>query len=215
MWRRIVTVVMGLVGLLGTARAQGVIGIFEQGAYELKEYGQQIAALGLFSTLEEKGYGVKESGLASIGSITGNEYGLHQTYFGSLRAVNPAVGEMAAVVEILALEAGTVKGFGAAMRRWEGSGGLTAGELAMLGQIYANLCTVGANGVLALGDVAANGKLTMSDDQRMERIMQIDRQMREHNVFAQQVSAETDLLVMERQAGVIPRMPPVAPPGLF
>ena len=192
--------VMMLLATTIFSRGQGIIGIFEQGAYELKEYGQQIAALGLFITQEEKGYGIKESGLASIGSITRNEYGLHQTYFGSLASVNPVVGEMAAVTEILALETGVVKGFGAAMGRWKGSGGLTAAELAMLGQIYANLCTVGVDGVEALEDVITKGELTMSDDQRMERIMQIDREMRERNVFAQQVAAEGDLLVMERRA---------------
>ena len=161
--------------------------------------GQQIAALALFITQEEKGYGIKESGLANIGSITGNEYGLHQTYFGSLASVNPAVGEMAAVAEILALETGIVKGFGAAMGRWKGSGGLTAAEWTMLGQVYADLCTAGVEGVQALTDVMTTGRLTMTDDQRMERIMQIDRRMREQNVFAQQVAAEGDFLVMERQ----------------
>jgi hypothetical protein len=106
---------------------------------------------------------------------------------------------MAAVSEILALETSVVKGFGTAMGRWKGSGGLTAAELAMMGQVYANLCTAGADGVEALTDVITKGRLTMSDDQRMERIMEIDRQMREQNVFAQQVAAGTDLLVMERR----------------
>jgi hypothetical protein len=106
---------------------------------------------------------------------------------------------MAAVVEMLALETSIVKGFGAAMSRWKGSGGLTAGELVMLGRVYANLCMAVADGVEALTDVITKGKLTMSDDQRMERILQIDRQMREQNVFAQQVAAGTDLLVMERR----------------
>src|SRR5580704_8597036 len=93
----------GLVVLLGcTGRAQFLGGIFDQGATELKEYAEQIAALQVYTGQAEKGYKIVEGGLANIGKINQGELELHQAFFSSLAAVNPKIANMAEVADILA-----------------------------------------------------------------------------------------------------------------
>lgn len=107
--------------MAGRADGQVLGGIFNQGATELKEYGQQIAALAVMIGKLEKGYQIIEGGEDSIGTSAAAEYGLHQTYFASLTAVNPAVAEMPDVEDILAMESAMVNGMGAAVKRWAAS----------------------------------------------------------------------------------------------
>jgi hypothetical protein len=180
-------------------RAQFLGGIFDQGATELKEYAQQIAALQVYIGEAEKGYRIVESGLASIGNINQGEYELHQAFFSSLAAVNPKIANMAEVAEILALQVSIVEGFTASMNRWKKGGGLSAGELEAAGQVYSTIYQAGLQDLRDLLNLTTPGKLTMPDDQRILRIQALDGDMKQQYVFVQQFSAQTDMLAAERQ----------------
>jgi hypothetical protein len=62
---------------------------------------QQIAALQAYITVAEKGYSIAEQGLQTIGQIKNGEFNLHSAFVSSLKAVSPAVGNMAEVAEII------------------------------------------------------------------------------------------------------------------
>jgi len=187
-----------LFGVVVGARAQ-VLGVFfSQGATELKDYGAQIAALQRLITGTEKGYQIMGAGLDSIGSINGAEFGLHQAYFSSLAAVNPAVARMPEVQEIVTLQAAMLHGFGAAVQRWRQGGGLTAREMGTIEDVYANLCALGSQQVGELQDLLTQGKGTMTDDQRMGRVGAIDEVVKEQYVFVQVYTARVGGFVGER-----------------
>jgi hypothetical protein len=184
--------------LVGTARGQFLGGIFEQGATELREYGQQIVALALLIDRSEKGYRIVEGGLADIGGVTGAEYGLHQTYFGSLAAVNPAVAQMPEVSEILAMEAGIVSGMALAVKRWRASGRLTVGEMGVAGEVYAGVCRGGEEILGELREALSDGELVMGDGQRMGRVVELVGRMRELEHSSSAYIAGGDFLVAQR-----------------
>jgi hypothetical protein len=207
MTKRVCLLLM-VVMVVQAGRAQVLGGIFDQGATELKEYAQQIAALQVYIGQAEKGYRIVGSGLAGIGKINQGEYELHQAFFNSLAAVNPKIAGMPEVAEILALQASIVEGFSAAMSRWKKGGGLSAGELEAVGQVYSTICRAGLQDVGDLQNLTTPGKLTMPDDQRIIRIKALDADMKQQYVFVQQFTAQTDMLVAERrgagiQAGVM------------
>lgn len=61
----------------------------------------QIVALDAYSAAAAQGYRLVGNGVHTIADIRRGEWGLHQTYYGSLRVVNPAVRGMAEVGAIL------------------------------------------------------------------------------------------------------------------
>lgn len=61
----------------------------------------QIVALDAYSAAAAQGYRLVENGVHTIADIRRGEWGLHQTYYGSLRTVNPAVRGMAEVSAVL------------------------------------------------------------------------------------------------------------------
>src|SRR5882757_6745240 len=88
--------VCGIILLLITATATRSCGQtfsewFSQKKTLIKYLTQQIIALESFESDVKKGYSIATGGLSNIGGITGAEYQLHQNYFLSLKAVNPAV----------------------------------------------------------------------------------------------------------------------------
>jgi len=186
-------------GLGDGAFAQSLDGIFEQGAEELKEYGQQLGALSVFAGLQEQGYQIQETGLASIGGITGDEYGLHQAYFGSLAAVNPAVAGMPEVGDILAVEGSMARGMAAGFQRWKASGWLTAADLLYIDQVYSQVCSVGSEGLQELQVVLTADSLTMTDDERMRQIVALDQEMKEWDAAVERFEVGVEVLVRGRK----------------
>jgi hypothetical protein len=186
--------------LVGRCEAQFLGGIFNQGATQLQEYEQQIAALQLYIGKLEKGYKIVETGLADIKAINQGEFNLHQAFFSSLAAVNPKISNMAEVAEILALQVEIVEGFSGAIKRWQSGGRLSSGELGFIGQVYSTVCRAGLDDLQDLLNLTTPGKLTMPDDQRILRIQALDGDMKQQYVFSQQFSARTDMLVGQRQA---------------
>jgi hypothetical protein len=149
-------------------RGQLLGGFFDQGASELKDYAAQIAALELYIHKAQQGYRILESGLAGIGNIHQAEYDLHQSYFGSLAAVNPKITAMPEVAEIVKLQP-----------------------------------AVGAAGqadLVELTKLLTPGKLTMSDDQRMERVLELNADMKRRYGMVQELAAQKQLLIWQREA---------------
>ena len=183
-----------------TARGQVLGGIFNQGATELKEYAKQIAALQLLIDRSETGYEIEETGLDSVGNITGAEYGLHQDYFGSLGVVKPAVAGMPELGEILAMEGELVRGFSAAMGRWRASGRLTASEMEVCAEVYAEVVAELGELEGELQAVVADGVLVMGDNNRVNRVRQLNREMVEEYHTVGEYVMSTDLIVLQRQS---------------
>lgn len=194
------TIFLWLVVLMaGQADGQVLGGIFSQGATELKEYAQQIATLTLMIGRLEKGYQIIEGGEDSIGGAAGGEYALHQAYFVSLAAVNPAVSRMSQVGEILTMESAMVSGMGAAVKRWQASGMVTSEEMGVVGQVYTEMVAAGGQIAGELKDVLADREWVMGDGERMSRVIQLRTTLAEFSALVGAFLSGTDLLVMRRK----------------
>ena len=186
--------------LCGWVRAQPLGGIFSQGATEIANNEAQIAALGLLAATANAGYSIVENGLTDIGLVHGAEYGLHQAYFTGLSAVNPAVAGMPEVQDCLAIEQDLVTGLSAALGRWRASGALTADELNMADGVYQHLCQLGSAELAELQDLLTDGRLAMGDADRMERVREVDEEVRKEWTFGRRWAADMEGLVGERVA---------------
>jgi hypothetical protein len=182
-----------------SVKAQFLGGIFSQGSTELKNSTTQLALLEALSGSTDEGYAIFEAGLTNTATINGAEYGLHQMYFASLAAVNPAVSGMPEVADIINLAGWIGDGFSPAVDRWQNSGRLTAAELGYVGQVATNSCQTAVSMLGQLKELLTADESSMTDADRVRRVVMLDRAAREEYGFMLDFIAGGDRLVAERQ----------------
>jgi hypothetical protein len=179
--------------------AQFLGGFFDQGATQLQLDGQQLAALQAYTGALESGYRIVENGISDMGAAKGGEYGLHQGYFASLAAVNPSVMGMPEVQEILTVQEAIVISLSGALDRWQSARELTSGELDALTGLYETINQQGQQVIKSLTDLVTADRLTMTDDQRIAGIQRLDMETKQEYGQVQDIVAQTDLIVQQRQ----------------
>lgn len=194
--------VMGILWVLFSlsCRAQLLGGFFDQNATRKQENEQQITALGTFITVAEKGYGIVESGLSTIKGLKTGEFNLHSSFYSSLSSVNPAIGNMGEVAEIVALQVATVERVNAALSRYRAAGVLGSDEVTAVSQVLQVILNAAISDVGMLIQIVTPGKLQMTDDQRMGRIRELDASARTRYATVAGVTDQADLLSLQRQA---------------
>jgi hypothetical protein len=111
----------------------------------------QIAELNAYSAVAADGYRLVENGWHGVAVIRQGEWDLHKTYYEMLLTVNPAVRGMAEAGDIVRV----------------------AGRLANAGR--------GKEAEAAVSDLTAlltDGQLSMTDGERMRRIIALDAELR-------------------------------------
>jgi hypothetical protein len=194
--------VVGLVFLVVAfaGQAQTFAEWFSQNSTRLKYYGEQIAALQVYIGQAEKGYQIVESGLGTVRDVKSGEFNLHNAFYTSLGTINPSVGKLAEVAEIAALQVAIVKRFSAALSRYRQDAHLRGDQITYIGNVYGTVLSVGLADVNALLDILTADKLKLSDDQRANRIRELDRMMRDRYAFTLAFTDQADLLTQQRQA---------------
>jgi hypothetical protein len=180
--------------MMVSGRAQTFAEWFQQNSTRLKYYGQQIAELEVWLQELRKGYSVTDAGIGSINSSKQGEYDLHGAYYSSLLAINPAVGQLGEVAEIVELQAAIIKRFTDALSGYQANGRFGADYLGYIQNVYANVLQAGVADVAVLTDLLTAGGLQLTDDQRMSRIMELDAGTRERYRFTLAFTDRADLL---------------------
>jgi hypothetical protein len=176
-----------------------VLGIFEQSAEELSEYGQQIAALELLLTRQQEGYEFVESSLAAISGITGTEFTLHQHYYSSLETPNPAITQSPELDEFSSFQSLISTDLTTAISRWQQSGCLTFNDRAYIGSTSAFITKTLFSQLSTSITLTSDNDFAMTDDQRAEKISQLHSQARSLYVFTQTFIDGVDLLILNRK----------------
>jgi hypothetical protein len=173
---------------------------FSQNATRLKYYGQQVSALQAYLLQVEKGYQVVESGLGTIRNVKSGEYNLHNAFYTALGQVNPAVGRMAEISEIALLQAAIIRRFNAALTRYRQFPRIGGDVVANMETVYARVLSAGLQDINTLVGLLTVNTLQLSDDQRAERIVSLDRAMKDRYAFTLAFTDEAELLVHGRRA---------------
>ena len=159
----------------------------------------QIAALQAYLKIAEKGYHIVEQGLQTIGEIKNGELNLHSVFYSSLEAVSPSVANMAGVAEIIDLETSTISQFSRKLGGYRGSVWLQPAEISYINQVYTGLVNNGVELLAALASLTTDGELSMTDEERISRIQELDMDTKRQCRLAQTFTSQTDLLTMQRQ----------------
>ncbi len=197
MMKKIILIITALF-LAHTMQAQTFAEWFQQSKTQKKYLLEQIAALQAYATVLKKGYNVAQEGLTTIGDIKNGDFGLHSSYFNSLKAVNPEVRKYPRVTDILSIQQNIQSITGQSKSKAKLSNLLTSNEKDYISGVYGRLNTDCLETLSELEAVTTPGKLEMKDDERIRRIDRLYAQSQSQYGFAKSFSNDLLLLLARK-----------------
>lgn len=192
------TIILFLLGATTELNAQTFNELFRQNKTQKKYLTQQIAALQVYIGYAQKGYSIARDGLDAIGNFKRGEFGLHTGYFRSLKNVNPKIRNVAQVAGIIALQVEIVNRSAKTFRWLQQSNAFTVDEQAYIKRVFGRLLEDCETVLDELLTVTTDSELEMKDDERLERIDVLYRDMMDKSIFSQSFSNETRALAASR-----------------
>lgn len=171
---------------------------FNQSSTQKKYLKQQIIALQVYINYAKEGYKIAKEGLSTIGKLSKGEFDLHNSFFNSLKIVNPSVKNYGRVREIISIQVHIVSGWEALRSKVNSSHHLSASEKDYLIKVYQKLIADCENVLEELITVVSNQSMEMTDSERIERIDVIHRDMVDKMSFYENFTADTKMLIANR-----------------
>lgn len=168
---------------------------FFQNKTQKKYLIQQIAALQIYIGYAQKGYSIAKNGLDLIGDLKRGEFNLHAGYFSSLKSVNPKIRNYAKVADIILLQLKVISTGKNLLKAVKKSDIMNAEEMNYISRVFEKLLKDCALTTVELIDLVNNGKLEMTDDERITRIDDLYREMQLKSDFSKDFSSQTLAMV--------------------
>jgi hypothetical protein len=165
---------------------------------KLKPLIQQIAASKVYLSYVKTGYKVVSGGLRVISQIKDSDLTLHLNNFDALKLVNPKIKGLAHIAAIIALQQKIIQLQRSSKMFVQNSGDFTSSEISYVQTVWQRLLTDNETSMDALMAIVTSGELSMTDDQRMERIAQIYQDLQEQTKFAVSFQQQLHLLSTQR-----------------
>lgn len=165
---------------------------------QIKLYLQQIAANKVYIEYLQKGYKIARKGLTLIGNIKNGEFSLHKDFFGSLKAINPRIKNMAKVADIITAQVKIINSYKKSYHRIINSKQFTAAEVDYIHTVFIKLLDDTAETLDELLAIITADHYQMSDDERIKRIEGLYTAMQQNTGFVQKFSNETLVLAAQR-----------------
>ena len=171
---------------------------FKQKKTQKKYLLQQIAALQLYGSYVKKGYGITRKGLTTISDIRSGEFNLHSDYFTSLKSVNPKIKNYAQAAGIIVLQVKIAQLYRNTYKQVKVSNLFNDGEVKYIFKVFSSLMDDCAANITELIALINNNQLEMKDNERLERMDALYRNMQDNFTFAQSFSDQTKVLALQR-----------------
>ena len=153
-----------------TTNAQSFSEWFKQKKTQKKYLLAQIAALETYLKAVVKGYDIANSGLTTISMLKDGDFLQHAAYFRSLEMVSPKVKNYSKVMAIAEMEDRSENVREALSGNKDLNVYLNTQELASLQKILENKADAAIHDLDELELLVTDGKLNMTDDERIRRI---------------------------------------------
>ncbi len=168
----------------GIIQGQGLKEWFAQKKTQREYLIEQIGYLKLYLELAEKGYKIAQEGLTTISSFKRGEFQLHKNRFDSLMIVKLVIGSYGNIERITDLHdlVNMICERGGA--DLEKTGQFTSQELDYFKTVYGRLYEDGQVIITHLLATIRSGNLSLTDDERLERIDELLSQVQSNYRFA-------------------------------
>lgn len=157
----------------GSIRASAQAAELQQLALDIEKLTQFKAILSDMKT----GYTVIENGYGEIKNISQGNLDLHNNYLTGLLSVSPALRKYSKVLDIITCQQTLLAEYKSAYSTYKAGGRFNSDEIIYMGKVYTNLINESLDNLNQLTTVMTDGKVRMSDDERMKIIDHIDSDM--------------------------------------
>ena len=145
-----------------------------------------------------KGYDILSQGYQAVKDISEGNFDLHQFFLDELLKASPAVRKYYKIGAIINCQVQIVSEYGTAYKRFKADGNFSVDEILYIGKVYDNLVNESLKGLGDLTTVLTEGALRASDDERLQQIDMLDKDMRERLVFLRYFNNNTSILSLQR-----------------
>ncbi|HMO60713.1 MAG: hypothetical protein QM725_07165 [Lacibacter sp.] len=171
---------------------------FNQKSTQKKYLMQQIAALQVYISYAKKGYNIVSGGLNTIRDIKKGDLNIHNTFFNSLKAINPKIARYQKVADIISYQIRIIKQAKQTMAYIRETKQFSTEEIEYNRKVFDFLlqdCLEGINELLA---IITSGELEMKDNERLTRIDKLYTDMQDKYTFCTVMSEDMALLAAQR-----------------
>ncbi|WP_199119258.1 hypothetical protein [Pedobacter sp. ASV28] len=171
---------------------------FRQNKTQKKYLIEQIAALKVYGDYVKAGYKIVNGGLDLIGDLKGGEFNLHKKYFNDLVTVSPQIKKYSKIAETISRQIELVKLSHDAMRTLRQSGMMKEEELLYLKRVFDRVIDHAAILLDELAMLIGDGQVSLKDDERIERIDNLNEETRKLHLFLTGFTSEAKQLANSR-----------------
>ena len=177
--KRLYLLLLIIVLSAGSTRAQSFSEWFKQKKTQKKYLLAQIAALETYLKAVEKGYDIAQNGLSAISVLKDGDFMQHVLHFQRLEMVSPRVKSYSKVLAIAEMEDRSQRIRSVLMAEKDLNDLLNTSELTSLHEICDDAGSEGKKDLQELELLVTDGKLKMTDDERILHIDQLYLEVRE------------------------------------
>lgn len=169
---------------------------FKQKETQIKYLIEQIGALKAYGEVINKGYDIAHNGLTNVFNSKEEDYSQHSNYFLSLWKVRRGIKSYSKGFSILSMKADIEKQYW--LIESSATEFLNDKERSYVNSVYTGLVN-GCNDLTSELDMVINDdQLQLKDDERIQRIDQINFEMNDRYQFSQSFANKIKLLVISR-----------------
>lgn len=159
---------------------------------------QQIAALQVYISYAKKGYNIVSGGINTIRDIKKGDLNLHNTFFSSLKTINPKISRYAKVADIISYQVRIIKLARQTLQSIKEANQFSVEEIEYCKKVLDALLDDCIQSVTELLEIITPDKLQMTDDERLVRIDKLYGDMQDKFTFCNVMSEDIGLLALQR-----------------
>lgn len=182
----------------GSVSAQTVNEWVNQKSTQKKYLVQQIAALQVYISYAKKGYNIVSGGINTIRDIKKGDLNLHNTFFNSLKTINPKISRYAKVADIISYQVRIVKLTRQTLQSIREANQFSTEEIEYCKKVLDALFDDCVQSITELLEVITPDKLQMTDDERLGKIDKLYLDMQDKFTFCNVMSEDISLLALQR-----------------
>lgn len=146
----------------------------------------------------KKGYEILSGGYTTIKNISEGNFKLHQAFLDGLLQVSPVVRNYKRVTDIITTQIQIVREYKSAFQLFKQSEQFRPEEIDYLGKVYTNLFDQSVKNLEALATILTPNELRMSDDERLEAIDGIWKEVDQELTFLRHFNNDAKQLALQR-----------------
>jgi len=144
------------------------------------------------------GYEIVSNGYTTIKNISEGNFKLHDIFLKSLLEVSPAVKNYVRIKDITVAQLSLVREYKNALKQFKGSGEFSVDEMGYLEKVYAHLFNHSLDNLQTMIMVITAGKLRMSDDERINSIDVVWKDVSQQLTFLRHFNNQARILCLQR-----------------